>query len=354
MTDRPAFHWQRFATVPNTLLVAATAERLLALNHPVRALKNPAVRDFLKDPATEILGAGSNVLILTATLPQVAQIHATGWHALIVGHRVWITAEAGLSLDTLVRETTTRGWYGLERLAEIPGTIGAAPMQNVGAYGVQLSDFIQRVTVWDRHTGQLCHWSPSDCGFSYRDSRFKQEEPRWLILSVMLALSTEQPADWPPVEYPGVLPIAQNISTERARPLPALTPADMADIITQVRRQKLPDWRTPPPGSAGSFFQNPVVPAEQAIALHARYPSLPRYPMDSAAWVKLSAGWLIEQSGWRGHRSGDAGIYSAHALVLVNHGRATGAALWALAQQIQTDVYARFGVRLTPEPRRLG
>ncbi len=312
------------------------------------------MRAFLADPRTEVLGSGSNILILNSPLPQVAQITAAGWQALIVGEQVYLTAEAGLGLDALVRETTARGWFGLERLAEIPGTVGAAPMQNVGAYGVQLSDCVTGLTVWDRARARMAHWRPEDCGFAYRDSRFKQEEPRWLVLSVGLRLSTRPPADWPPLSYPGVHAAAEAYSAAHDRPFAELTPADLAEIITRVRRQKLPDWRNPPPGSAGSFFQNPVVPAAQASALRDRYPQLPQYATDQPARVKLSAGWLIEHCGWRGRREGDAGISAEHALVLVNHGHASGAALWSMAQHIQRDVLAHFGVPLIPEPRLLG
>ncbi len=340
--------------MPNTLLVPAVAERLLALHEPARALRDKTARDFLADPATEVLGSGSNVLILESHLPQVAHIAATGWRALTAGAKVWITAEAGLLLDTLVRETARRGWYGLERLAEIPGTIGAAPMQNVGAYGAQLSDCVTGLTAWDRATGRIVWWPAAECGFAYRDSRFKQEAPRWLILSVDFLLSTTRPAEWPPLEYPGIAAAADAFCAEQSCLPAALTPLDVAQIITRVRRQKLPDWRSPPPGSAGSFFQNPIVPRHQAQALRARYPELPLYATECADQMKLSAGWLIEQCGWRGRRIGDAGIYDAHALVLVNHGRATGAALWALAQQIRAAVSSQFGVALTPEPRLIG
>ncbi|WP_407276680.1 UDP-N-acetylmuramate dehydrogenase [Halothiobacillus sp. DCM-1] len=349
----PDFIWQQGVPIANTLCVSASAQRLLVLHHPMRALRDPEVRTFLMDPVTEVLGSGSNVLLLSDELPRVAQIQAKGWWALQRDTRVWITAEVGLWLDTLVRETASRGWYGLERLAEIPGTCGAAPMQNVGAYGLQLSERVTGVTVWDRQTGQVSRWSSTECGFAYRDSRFKQEEPRWLILAVHLLLSTQRPKDWPPVDYPGVRPIAEARAAARGDALSALTPLDMVEIITQVRRKKLPDWRSPPPGSAGSFFQNPVVPAEKAAALQAQFPELPQYPTDAPDQIKLSAGWLIERCGWRGYRSGDAGVFDAHALVLVNHGQATGAALWALAQRIQQDVQARFGVWLIPEPRQL-
>lgn len=350
----PSFVWQHAVPVSNTLLVSATAQRMLAIYQPMRALRDAAVRTFLADPHTEILGAGSNVLILSEQLPQVAQIRATGWQALVAGAHVWIVAEAGLGLDELVRATAARGWFGLERLAEIPGTVGAAPIQNVGAYGVQLSDFVTGLTVWDRTLHCLTHWTAAECEFSYRDSRFKQEPARWLVLSVALRLSTRPPADWPPLDYPGIQGAAEQYAVAQARPLTALTPLDLAAIITGVRQKKLPDWRRPPPGSAGSFFQNPIVPLAQATALRNRFPQLPQYATPMPTEMKLSAGWLIEHSGWRGRRIGDAGVYSEHALVLVNHGQASGAALRALAEQIQRDVWQRFGVQLVAEPRYLG
>ncbi|MNO85144.1 UDP-N-acetylenolpyruvoylglucosamine reductase [compost metagenome] len=231
-----------------------------------------------------------------------------------------------------------QGFCGLENLSLIPGTVGAAPMQNVGAYGVEIKDVFAGLTALDRETGVLRDFALEECAFGYRDSLFKRNPGRWLILRVRFALSHSLQAhlDYGPVRQrlteQGVLqPTAQAIS----------------DAICSIRREKLPDPAEL--GNAGSFFKNPVVSADLVERIRSRFPHVVAYPQADGQ-VKLAAGWLIEQAGWKGYREGDAGVHRLQSLVLVNYGQASGAQLHDLARRIQADVHERFGVELEMEP----
>lgn len=345
------FEWLTDAPLENTMNLPVCAGRLLRIHSAANALANPVVRDeWLSDPNTLILGGGSNILFVTERIDKVLSLANTEYGAMEAGEHIRVYADAGLGLDQWVRWTAAQGWYGLERLAEIPGTVGAAPIQNVGAYGVQLSDVLDSVELWDRRNQEYAVWGPDDCGLSYRHSRFKDEPGRWLILRVWAQLRKIAPADWPPLGYPGLQAEAESHLNPDKRDLKSLTPSELANIVTRVRLQKLPDWRSAEIGSTGSFFQNPIVSMAEAERLRNQWPQIPTYPVADTAYEKLSAGWLIEQSGWRGKTLGAVGMSAQHALVLVNLGGAKGAELWHLAQQVQSDVWQRFGVRLEPEP----
>ena len=335
----------------NTMQVPVRARQVLDIHDLSTAFTDPDVQEhWLSDPATLVVGGGSNILFVSDSVNKVVRITAQAYGFEDEGDTVLVHADAGMGLDECVRWTARQGWYGIERLAEIPGTVGAAPIQNVGAYGVQLSDVLESVEVWDRHERKRARWPAADCGLSYRHSRFKEEPDRWLVLRVWLRLAKHRPSDWPPLDYPGVRAAAEEYARNGRTDLSSLTPSDMVEIITRVRRQKLPDWRSRAIGSLGSFFQNPIVERDQADRLLSEWPDMPSYPQEDELLVKLSAGWLIERSGWRGRSEGSAGVYERHALVLVNLGGASGAALWQLAQSVQADVLGKFGVRLKPEP----
>jgi len=289
-----------------------------------------------------VLGGGSNVLF-TADFPGlVMQVAIPGIQWLGEDeHYRYLSVGAGVNWHALVRWSVERDYAGLENLALIPGTVGAAPVQNIGAYGVELADVCRAVEAYDLEQGRMHRFAAADCRFGYRDSRFKQEASRWLITAVEFALPK---VFEPKTDYPGVE--AALAAQGAAGPL---TPRRLADAIEAVRRSKLPSLEADQPGSAGSFFKNPLVCTELAEALAKRYPALPRYPAGEGR-VKLSAAWLIEQAGWKGVRRGDAGVYDRHALVLVNYGRASGADIWALAKEIIASVQERFGITLEPEP----
>lgn len=287
------------------------------------------------------LGEGSNVLFVEDYDGIVvrANLKGTDWQGDHDG-LARVRVGAAENWHRLVEWTLDNGMRGLENLALIPGSVGAAPVQNIGAYGVELDRFIAFVEAYDTRERRLVRLPAPECGFGYRESRFKREPERWLVAAVEFDL----PRDAPTVTaYAGV---REEIA---AQGTDGTDPRAVFDAICALRRRKLPDPAQI--GNAGSFFKNPVVPGLQYAQLRDAFPDLPAWPQDGGDQVKLSAAWLIEQAGMKGHRLGDAGISERHALVVVNHGRASGRELWALAQQVRNAVEARFGVRLEPEPR---
>lgn len=308
-----------------------------------------------------VLGGGSNVVVQPLPQHGVVQValHEIRLWRETATHWV-VEAAAGESWHGLVRHCLEQGWPGLENLALIPGTVGAAPVQNIGAYGLELSERLHSVVAWDLQSGQCHEFTGSDCGFAYRDSRFKRDGPgRWLISRVRLAL----PKAWRPcLSYADLRTHASLrdwvTDATAAHTTGAGTTATWTaqaphaawkifDAVCDIRRRKLPDPATLP--NAGSFFKNPVVEASVAHALSARHPDLKCYPQDDGR-VKLAAGWLIEQAGWKGRRLGPVGMHAHQALVLVNYGAATAADVGALARAVREDVRARFGVVLEQEP----
>ncbi|PJJ96530.1 UDP-N-acetylenolpyruvoylglucosamine reductase [Lysobacteraceae bacterium NML03-0222] len=291
-----------------------------------------------------MLGGGSNLLFVTEQIDSAVQvldkrIEMSENH----GERISITASAGVIWHAFVMHCLAAGAYGLENLALIPGTVGAAPIQNIGAYGVEVMDLIEQVQVHDRHSGQTRWWSHAECGFSYRDSAFKADPQRYAVLRVKFRL-------W---RQPRLQLAYAGLDTELARAgIRTPTPQDVAAAVIRIRQRKLPDPQRI--GNAGSFFKNPIVPQSKADALRAQYPNLPVFPAGQSDFGKLSAAWLIDQCGWKGKRQGDAGVSAEHALVLVNHGAARGSELLALAREIAASVATRFGVAIEPEPRLIG
>jgi len=324
----------------NTFRVAAQA-RWLATIHDAAAL--PAVLDTpqARGPVM-VLGEGSNVLFAGDFDGLVVQLHFTGLASREDdGRAALVRAEAGVNWDALVDWTLARDLAGLENLALIPGLVGAAPIQNIGAYGVEVAETIEAVEAWDRSLARAVRLDRAECAFGYRDSVFKRAPERWIVTAVEFRLSRTAPLR---LDYAGV---REELAAGAASP----TPRAVADAVRRLRRRKLPDPAVI--GNAGSFFKNPVVDAGTAARLRAAHAGLPTYPAGDGR-QKLSAAWLIERCGWRGHRDGDAGISAQHALVLVNHGNATGAELLALARRVAASVEDRFGVRLEPEPRIVG
>src|SRR5690606_339954 len=259
------------------------------------------------------------------------------------GDSALVRAEAGVEWNDLVHWTLARDLPGLENLALIPGTVGAAPIQNIGAYGVEIREFVETVEAWDRDAGALRRIAAADCGFGYRDSRFKRELDRWIVFAVEFRFPKQRELR---LDYAGITDELQRMGVGQP------THRTVAEAVSRVRTVKLPNPAVL--GNAGSFFKNPVVARSQSDALLAEHPGLPHYAADDHATRKLSAAWLIERCGWRGRRIGDAGVSEQHALVLVNHGRATGLQILDLAMQIARDVKQVFGVDLEPEPRIIG
>ncbi|WP_431145794.1 UDP-N-acetylmuramate dehydrogenase [Pseudomonas alvandae] len=288
-----------------------------------------------------VIGGGSNLLLTGDIDAFVLRMASQGIRLLSDdGERVVVEAEAGEPWHPFVQHTLAQGWAGLENLSLIPGTVGAAPMQNIGAYGVEIKDVFAGLTALDRYTGELRDFTLDECAFAYRDSLFKQQADRWLILRVRFALSRVAHLH---LEYG---PVRQRL-TEQG--IDQATPTDVSQAICSIRSEKLPDPAVL--GNAGSFFKNPLVPAAHVAHLKEQYPDLVAYPQPGGQ-MKIAAGWLIERAGWKGFREGDAGVHKLQALVLVNYGNATGLELLDLARRIQKDIAERFQVDLEMEPNR--
>jgi UDP-N-acetylmuramate dehydrogenase len=309
-----------------------------------QARNDDDVRAALADAAQRhvavlVIGGGSNLLLTHDIDALVLHMASRGRRVLSEqGDRVVVEAEAGEPWHGFVQWSLEQGLSGLENLSLIPGTVGAAPMQNVGAYGVEIKDVFAGLTALDRQTGELRDFGLEECAFGYRDSLFKREPGRWLILRVRFALDRTLRAH---LDYG---PVRQRLSEQG---IEQPTAQAISDAICSIRREKLPDPLEL--GNAGSFFKNPVVSAALTEQIRARYPSVVAYPQANGQ-VKLAAGWLIEQAGWKGHREGDAGVHRLQSLVLVNYGQATGVQLHELARKIQADILERFGVELEMEP----
>lgn len=290
-----------------------------------------------------ILGGGSNVILSGVVDALVIHPVLRGIALLEEKDDVLVVqAMAGEVWHDFVRYCLQQGWYGLENLSLIPGTVGAAPIQNIGAYGVEVTDVFDSLTAMDIYTGELRDFSREECRFAYRDSIFKQEaKDRYLITRVRFLLSRQ------PDLHLGYGDIRHELA---AQGIGNPTPLQLSDAVMAIRRRKLPDPARL--GNAGSFFKNPVVPEPAFQALKARFPDVVAYPQEEG--VKLAAGWLIDQSGWKGRSLGPVGTYERQALVLVNHGGATGEDVLRVARAIQQDVKARFGVDLEMEPRVYG
>lgn len=285
-----------------------------------------------------ILGGGSNVVLTKDYEGLVVHMENRQCQVGRMDGSVVVAAEAGKVMDELVRECSAQGYYGLENLAAIPGTVGASAVQNVGAYGTEAKDAILCVMAYEIATGEPRTFLNKDCGFGYRQSVFKGElKDRYIIESVMYRLQTTYE---PKLGYKAL----NDALAQKGIELP--TAQEVVEAITEVRHSKLPQPEET--GSAGSFFKNPVVAMEKYEQLLEEFPGLVAF--DAEGGKKLSAGWLIEQCGWKGRTLGHAGVWSKQALVLVNaDGEATGADVVRLATKVVEDVKDKFGVELVPE-----
>ena len=284
-----------------------------------------------------LLGGRSNVILPARLRRPVCLIATQGVEIRRDGPDFLVTAAAGESWHGLVKRTLGSGIGGLENLALIPGSVGAAPIQNIGAYGVELSERLVSVRVVDRAVGEVAVLGPERCAFGYRTSVFKSNPGRYAVLAVTLRLNRRHRRV---LSYPDVGRELRRLGWS------APSPRQVAEIVVRIRRRKLPDTRRW--GNVGSFFKNPVVGAEEAERLARAVPGLVRHAADTG--VKLAAAQLIDLCGFKGHRAGDVGVWRRQPLVLVNHGRAAGADFLALAQAVRESVMRRFRVRLELEP----
>ena len=327
MTDRSNYSLRQH----NTFGIEASCDRFIEYESEQEAV---AVAPMLKEQPFLIIGGGSN-LLLTSNL-----------HGIVVRSAIMgitrkgntVSCGSGERWDNVVKYCVENNLYGAENLSLIPGDVGATAVQNIGAYGTEVSELIDKVHAVEINSGRECVLEASDCHYAYRDSRFKHEwKNRYLITRVDYRLShTYQPR----LDY-------GNIRLElEARGIDSPTASQLRQVVIDIRREKLPDPDVT--GNAGSFFMNPVVSREKYEQLAAANPQMPHYHVD-ADHEKIPAGWLIDQCGWKGRSLGPAGVHDRQALVLVNRGGATGADIVKLCQAIQHDVNLRFGISITPE-----
>ena len=326
----------------NTFGVAATARHFAVVSSEQALMRWCAKQGKATPPF--LIGGGSNLLLTRDIEAPVLQIAPRGARVVFdEGNTVLVEAMAGEPWHAFVLWTLAQGLSGLENLSLIPGFVGAAPVQNIGAYGVEIADSCESVMTVNTQNGEPREFTHSECAFGYRDSVFKQggdaSRDRYAITRVRFRLSRRFT---PRVDYGELKQELQSAA------IAAPTAADVSRAVIAIRSRKLPDPAVI--GNAGSFFKNPIVSADDAASLKARYPNMPQYSV-AHGHTKVAAGWLIEQAGWKGCDIGAAGISSRHSLVLVNLGGATGAELWALARAVKTDIHERFGITLEPEPR---
>ncbi len=286
-----------------------------------------------------ILGGGSNILLTKNIDGLVVKVEIRGINEVKEdATHVYVRAGAGENWHEFVQYTMQRNWGGLENLSLIPGNVGAAPIQNIGAYGVELKDVFYELEAYDRKENKVFAFGLNDCKFEYRDSIFKSaRKGRYIILNVTFILN----------KYP-VLSTHYGAIREELKKMGIQSPTiqDVSQAVIKIRRSKLPDPAEI--GNAGSFFKNPVVDQAKFLALTEKYPEMPAYPHEDQS-VKLAAGWLIEECGWKGYRKGDAGVHVNQALVLVNYGKATGREILELSDKILKSVHNKFGISLELE-----
>ncbi len=287
-----------------------------------------------------LIGQGRNILfkqdypgmIMELNIKGIRLVDATAAHA-------DVEVQCGEVWHDFVQHALRQGWYGLENLSLIPGTVGAAPVQNIGAYGVEVKDTLLSLDALHIESGTMRTFTNADCGFSYRDSIFKRElKEQYVICSVVFRLH-KQPRMI--LDYPALQAVLRDM------PQKLISPELVSATVCKIRSTKLPDHHKL--GNAGSFFWNPKVPKAEFARLRAAFPGIIGYPEDGI--VKIPAAWLIEKAGWKGYREGDVGVHRDHALVLVNYGKATGAQLVHLSEKIQESVQSIFGIKLQPEVR---
>ena len=328
----------------NSLALPAEAEYFCAVeNHSdlLAALAFARSRDMPVTP----LGGGSNIVLAGDIPGLVILVNLKGISSRLENGSAYITFGAGENWHDQVQHCLQQGWYGLENLSLIPGNMGAAAIQNIGAYGVELGDLFVSLTAMDRLSGELVEFDRAGCEFGYRDSLFKNAaRDRYIIVDICLGLGLEPQLN---IQYPALQALVdQHLATGAE-----ITPELVSTMVCQIRREKLPDPSITP--NAGSFFKNPVISQAKALQLAQQYPQMPRYAQANGD-SKVPAGWLIEQCGFKGLQRGPVAVHQDQALVLVNLGGASGAQLLALGEEVRTAVLEHFEIALEIEPRIYG
>ena len=321
----------------NTFGIHASCKRFVEIDTAEEAAAFfPSLHDA--DMPLLIIGGGSNLLLTADFNGTVVRSAIKGISAEERDGEVWLRCGSGETWDDVGALCVQRGWYGAENLSLIPGDVGASAVQNIGAYGTEVKDIVERIEAVDVGTGQMVEIAASECQYGYRDSRFKHEwHQRFFITAVTyrLSLSFE-----PRLDYGNI----REMLAQRGITQP--TAAQLRQVIIDIRNAKLPDTKVE--GNAGSFFVNPVVSREKYEQLAAEYPGMPHYTTDDGR-EKIPAGWLIEQCGWKGRTLGRAGVHHRQALVLVNKGGATGEEVLRLCETVKADVRSKFGIEIHSE-----
>ncbi len=321
----------------NTFRIDVSA-KYFAEVHSVDELKEVLQSDIAKENKIFVLGGGSNLLLSKNFDGLVIRMGIKGIRICEDGNDVFVEAGAAENWNEFVQFNVNKGYSGIENLSLIPGTVGASPIQNVGAYGVEIKDIFHSLTALNLERMELEQFDKAACEFSYRESVFKNKyKGKYIICSVVFKLSKTPNLK---LQYGAI----QEELEKRGIKNPSIR--DVADVVAHIRVSKLPDPSTI--GNSGSFFKNPIVPIQQLEQLKAQYPNIVNYPLNDSE-AKLAAGWLIEQCGWKGKQIGNVGTWPNQALVIVNHGGASGQEIYQFSQQIIDSVYDRFGVSLERE-----
>lgn len=318
----------------NTFGFPVIAEECVTIESEQEALELHKT-GFFKLP-NRILGGGSNILFTTNAIPKVLVNRIEGIDILEESDdSIRIQFGAGMTWQSVVEHAVNNGWGGIENLSLIPGSIGAAPIQNIGAYGVELKDTFHSLTALNFATGEIDHFSHSECEFGYRDSIFKRSHKgKYLITSVSLVLQKKPNIN---TQYGDI----QRVLRHKKINQPSIK--DVSEAVIEIRTSKLPNPKLI--GNAGSFFKNPVVPKELYRELSMKHSDIRGYHVDSQH-IKVPAGWLIEKAGWKGFRDGSIGVHDKQALVLVHYGGGIGGNVKKLAETIQKDIRQKFGITL--------
>lgn len=323
-----------------TLALASSARQLITISNEQQIIDalQLAQRCGLQPL---ILGEGSNIVLAADTLDCVVRIASTGKQ--LIGDDedyYYLKVAAGENWNELVDYCVANHYYGIENLALIPGSVGAAPVQNIGAYGVELHEFVHELSYIDTAALTVQVMPASDCLFAYRDSIFKHAlKDKAVISSVTFKLAKKECLN---LSYAGV---TEELKASNG----SIDARQLRDAVVRIRQRKLPDPVTLP--NAGSFFKNPIVDLNTLALLQQQFPAVVYYPLEDKAQFKLATAWLIDHAGWKGHRTGNVGVHEHQALVLINYGGATGAEILALAADIQASVMEKFCVSLELEPR---
>jgi len=322
----------------NTLHVDAKARYFLSISSASQ------LQSFIEEESDKysdlfVLGGGSNVLFVQDFDGLILHIDIRGREVVKeTESRVYLEVGAGENWHQTVLYCVKKGWGGIENLSLIPGTMGAAPIQNIGAYGVELQEVFESLEAIELATGEKKIFEKEECRFGYRDSIFKNElKGKYVITNVTIRLSKNPTVN---TEYGAIREELEKRRIENP------TIKDLSDVVIDIRNSKLPDPKDL--GNAGSFFKNPIVSKQKYEQLKRIHPSIPAYPLNPIE-TKIPAGWLIEQAGWKGKVTGKAGTYEQQALVIVNHGGATGKEILNLAESIRESVREMFGIKLVPE-----